>query len=194
MAAFIGMIFGYVFLPSVPKEILMVIHREREQVYEDDAPATYVARDVPAATPWSPVQIIGLIGGVAFAVLGIVAVARTGFNTSHIYTPRTTVWQLPHTPLLAVIEIGWGVLMILASVVPGGFRTLMGLLGAAALVLGIVVLAGPSHRLVHWLAVDHTSGVVYTVVGAVVALAAIVSPVFFTGTRRQEVRRVRTFE
>jgi len=141
--------------------------------------------------PWSPLQLIGLIVGVGFTVLGIVAVARTGFDTSHIYTPRTVVWHLRHNPLLAVIEIGYGVLMILASVVPGGLRALMGLLGAAALVLGIVTLAGPPQRINHWLAVANANGVVFTIVGAVVVLAAIVSPVFFAGTRRQT-RRVRT--
>jgi hypothetical protein len=174
----------------------MAIRSDRE--YVDDAnvaPATYVERDVPRsnAMPWSPVQFIGMIAGIGIAVLGIAAVARTGFDTSHIYTPRTVVWHLPHTPLLAVSEIGYGVLMILASVVPGGLRTLMGLLGAAALVLGIVVLAAPSHRLTHWLAVNHTSGVLFTIVGAVVAIAAIISPVFFSGTPRRQTR-VRTLD
>lgn len=168
--------------------------RTTEYVDEtSDAPDAYVTRDVPAAnpTPWSPVQFIGLIVGIGFTVLGIVAVARTGFNTAHIYAPHVRVWHLPQNPLLAVIEIGYGVVVILASVVPGGLRGLMGLLGAAALVLGIVVLTGPPHRLAHWLAVAHSNGVLYTVVGAVVIVAAIVSPVFSTGSRR-DVRRVRT--
>jgi hypothetical protein len=177
----------------------MAIRRERGYVDEvDEAPnyPSYVASDVPRAqaTPWSPAQFIGLIVGVGFAVLGIVAVNRTGFDTSHIYTPRVIVWHLAHNPLLAVIEIGFGVLMIIASIVPGGLRTLMALLGAAALVLGIVVLAGPSHRLTHWLAVSHSSGVLFTVVGAVVVLAATISPVFFMGTTRRPARRVRTIQ
>jgi hypothetical protein len=175
----------------------MVIRSEREYVDDPNvAPAAYAERDVSRsnAVPWSPAQFIGLIVGIGYTVLGIVAVARTGFDTSHIYTPRTSVWHLPHTPLLAVIEIGYGVLMILASVVPGGLRTLMGLLGAAALVLGIVILAASSHRLAHWLAVNHNSGVLFTITGAVVALAAIISPVFFSGTPRRQVRRVRTLD
>jgi len=176
----------------------MAIRSERGYVDEvDEAPASpgYVA-DVPRtqAMPWSPAQFIGMIVGVGFTVLGIVAVARTGFDTSHIYTPRVIVWHLAHNPLLAVSEIGFGVLMIIASIVPGGLRSLMALLGAAALVLGIVVLAGPSHRLVHWLGVGHSSGVFFTIVGAVVVVFAIVSPVFFTGGRRQFSRRVRTID
>jgi hypothetical protein len=165
----------------------------REYVVETDGGPDSPA-DVPVieATPWSPAQFIGLIVGVGFTVLGIMAVASTGFDTSHIYRPRAVVWGLPHNPLLAVSEIGYGVLMIIASVVPGGWRSLMGFLGTAALVLGIVVLAGPPHRLNHWLAVAHDNGVFFTVVGAVVIVAAILSPVFFTGGSRTTGRRVRT--
>ena len=168
----------------------MVVHRERE--YVADVPATYVERDTPVdAMPWSPLQIIGMLVGVGFTVLGIVAVARTGFDTAHIYTPRVTVWHIRHNPLLGVIEIGFGVLMIVASAIPGGLRTLIALLGAAALVFGIVTLAGPPRRIDHWLAVAHANGVLYTVVGAVVVLAAILSPVFFAG-RAGHGDRVRT--
>ena len=175
----------------------MAIRSDREYVDDPNVvPATYVERDVPRsnAMSWSPVQLIGMIVGIGVTVLGIAAVARTGFDTAHFYTPRTSVWHLPHTPLLGVIEIGYGVLMILASVVPGGLRTLMGLLGAAALVLGIVVLAAPSHRLAHWLAVNHNSGVLFTIIGAVVVVTAIVSPVFFSATPRRQIRRVRTLD
>jgi hypothetical protein len=125
-------------------------------------------------------------------VLGIAAVVRTGFDTSHVYTPHMTVWHLPHSPLLAVCEIGWGALMILASVVPGGVRWLMGLLGVGMLVLGLVVLIGSTPaRLHHWLGVSHSNGWLFTIVGAVVALASIVSPVFLGGTHHRRVRHVR---
>jgi len=138
------------------------------------------------ATPtWSPAQIIGLAAGIFFAVLGVAAVARTGFDTAHIYTPHAVVWSFPHTPLFALCEIAFGVLLILASVVPGGMRALMGLLGAIAVAFGLVLLAGDTPaRLQHWLAVTHRTGWLYVIVGAVVLLAAIVSPVFVSGTRR----------
>jgi hypothetical protein len=108
---------------------------------------------------WSPAQIIGLIVGIFFVALGTAAVARTGFDTSHIYTPNDTIWSFGHSPLLAVIEIGYGALLIIASVVPGGFRALMGLLGAAALAFGLVIVVGDTPaRLNHWLAVTHRNG------------------------------------
>jgi hypothetical protein len=147
-------------------------------------------RKTQAVMPtWSPAQIVGLIVGIGFAVLGIAAVARTGFDTDHIYTPHDTVWNLPHSPLLGVIEIGFGVLMVLSSVVPGGIRTLMGLLGAASLAFGLVVLiAAAPNRLNNWLAVTDRSGWLFTIVGTVVVIAALFSPVFVGGARREVVR------
>jgi hypothetical protein len=144
-------------------------------------------------TAWSPAQIIGLIVGIGFTVLGIAAVASTGFDTNHIYTPHNMVWHLPHSPLLAVCEIAFGVLMILASVVPGGLRSLMALLGAISLVFGIVILTNAAtNNLRDHFAVTHRSGWLFTIVGAVVLLAALLSPEFTAGTRRHYERRVRT--
>ena len=145
-----------------------------------------VERDTP---PWSPAQIIALVIGVGYSALGIAAIARTGFDTGHIYTPQTLVWHFPHSPLLALIEIGFGVLMVISGVVPGGMRVLMGLLGATTLTFGIVVLAETApNRLNHWLAVTHRSGALFVATGAVALLAALVSPVFSGSVRRKVVQ------
>src|SRR5262245_175524 len=94
-------------------------------------------RSVAAAPIFSLAQIIGLIVGIGFAVLGIAAVAQLGFDTEDMYQPQELVWRLPHSPLLGMCEIAFGVLMIIASVVPGGLRTLMALLGAISLAFGL---------------------------------------------------------
>jgi hypothetical protein len=147
-------------------------------------------RTVEAAMPpWSPAQIIGLIVGIGFGGLGVAAVARTGFDTAHIYTPHAEVWNLPHSPLLGVIEIGFGLLMVIASVIPGGMRAFMGFLGAVSAGFGVVVLVEQQpNRLNDWLAVTHRNGWVYLVVGLVVLLSAILSPVFGGDLRRRTVR------
>ena len=138
-----------------------------------------------AMPPWSPLQLVGLVVGIGFGVLGIAAIARTGFDTSHIYTPHDVVWKFPHSPLLAAIEIGFGLLMVLGSVVPAGARAFLGLLGAIELAFGIVVLteSGPN-RLNDWLAVTHRSGWLFLITGAVVLVASIVAPVL-GGVRRE---------
>jgi len=148
-----------------------------------------------AAPPFSPAQFIALIAGIGFVVLGIAAVAQTGFDTDHIYTPHERVWGLGHSPLLGLIEIGFGVLMLVAAVVPGGQRELMGLLGAIALAFGLVIFVDAARDdLNRWLGVTERSGWFFTIVGAVTLLAALLSPVFFPTVRQQHVRahRVRS--
>jgi hypothetical protein len=80
--------------------------------------------------------------------------------------------------------------MVIASVVPGGLRGFMGFLGAISVGFGIVVLVEQQpNRLNDWLAVTHRSGWLYLVVGVVVLLSAILSPVFGGELRRRTVRR-----
>jgi hypothetical protein len=132
---------------------------------------------------------VGLIGGIGFTILGIVTVVKSGFDTSHIYTPHVVVWHLPASPLFAVIEIGFGVLLILASVVPGGSRPLLAFFGAAALIFGIVVLASADNsRLNYWLGSTHRTGLLYTIYGAVLLVTALFAPAF--GGSRRARRRV----
>jgi MFS family permease len=145
-------------------------------------------RTVEAAMPfWSPAQIIGLIVGIGFVVLGVAAVAKTGFDTDHIYRPVDVVWHMPHSPLFGVIEIGFGVLMVLASVVPGGSRTLMAFLGAISLAFGLVLLGeSVPNRLNDWLGATHRNGWLFAIVGGVVLLAALLAPVFGGHVHRRE--------
>jgi hypothetical protein len=164
------------------------------EVVTDDTPATD-ATDAEVVrrshTPtWSPAQIIGLIVGIGFMVLGVAVLAKTGFDTSHLDTPHDVVWHFAHSPLLGAIEIAYGVLLVIASVVPGGARTLMALLGAIGVAFGIVVLIEtPPNTLNDWLAVTHRSGWLYLIAGGVVLLAAIFSPVFGGGYRREHTNR-----
>src|SRR5947209_3285579 len=92
-------------------------------------------------TLWSPTQIVAGILGVAALVLGGFAIARTGLNTDHVFSPHVSVATLHHTPLLALSDLEFGVLMVWAA-----FRRLLGravmtLLGLAVLGLGVVTIA-----------------------------------------------------
>lgn len=159
-----------------------------DPVVTDDAVEERTASE---PTPWSPAQILGLIVGIGFTVLGIAAIATTGFHTDHIYTPHDTVWRLSHSPLLALCEIGFGVLMIVASVIPGGSRELMALLGAISLAFGIVILTNAAQdNITHWFGTTHANGWLFAVVGGVMLLAAMLSPTFFTGGTRRHRRMV----
>jgi hypothetical protein len=150
----------------------------RDDVYEEQ-----VEDRVRPAPVWSVAQVIGLAAGLWFMILGIAAVSNTGFDTSHIYTPHAVTWSFPHSPLLAVIEIAFGVLLLLVSVVPDASTSLVAFLGAIALAFGIVVVTNASSsRLTHWLGVSHRNGWLYTGIGAVLLLAALVSPMLTRGS------------
>jgi hypothetical protein len=49
----------------------------------------------------------------------------------------------------------------------------------------VVVIGDTPSRLNHWLAVTHRNGWLFVITGAVVLLAAIVSPVFVPASRRR---------
>jgi hypothetical protein len=164
-----------------------------DEVVRDDASTLEERRSPTAVTTWSPAQVIGMIVGIGFTVLGIAAVADLGFDTSDLYQPQREVWQLPHSPLLGLGEIGFGVLMIVASVVPGAVRSLMALLGAGALVFGIAILVEAGiDDLRRWFGVEDSNGWLYAITGAAVLLAAMLSPVFVGGGRRTRRRYVRS--
>jgi len=153
-----------------------------------DGRATYGVSERRASATrtrtWSLAQIIGLIVGIGYTALGIAAVVDTGFDTDHLDTPHQLVWSFAHSPLLGAIEIAFGVLMILASVIPGGARVSLALLGAIALIFGIVVLAASNpNRLNDWLATTHRNGWLFLISGVVVLLAALFSPNFGGGSR-----------
>ncbi|HZA76848.1 MAG TPA: hypothetical protein VE623_10725 [Acidimicrobiales bacterium] len=74
---------------------------------------------------WGLGSVVVLLAGAALAVLGVVAAGRTGIDDTW-YQPVAAVAGLRHTALLAGLEVGVGVLLVVAG--------LAGARGAAALV------------------------------------------------------------
>jgi hypothetical protein len=154
---------------------------------EDPAPERGTSQIQSMA--WSPAQLIAMAIGLFFAILGGVALARTGLDLNDVHQPHEVVgwgdWH--HTPLLGLIELGFGVLMLVAAVVPGGSRVLMGLLSVTAVGFGIFVLADAAPaRLHNWLGVHDANGWLYVVLGATGIVAGMFSPIMWH--RREEIR------
>jgi hypothetical protein len=130
---------------------------------------------------WSPAQVVAFVIGAAAVVLGGIALTRTGFHPDRLYDNERSVLSFHHTELLALVEIAFGVLMMVAALSPGG-RGLMALLSAALLGFGIVVVVdwwqADFH---HWLGVHDRNGWLFVIVGAVGLFSALFLPTFRTG-------------
>jgi hypothetical protein len=93
----------------------------------EEAPAREVLEEPPVLERWDRVEsrwnlgsVVVLLAGAALAVLGGVALARTGVNETW-FRPVQEVAGIRHTPLLAAIETGVGLLLVAAGLagVPG---------------------------------------------------------------------------
>jgi hypothetical protein len=81
---------------------------------------------------WSLGSVVVLLAGAALAVLGVAAAARTGINATW-YRPVEQVAGLRHTPLLAAVETGVGVLLVVAGLTGArGLAALVCIAGAIA--------------------------------------------------------------
>jgi hypothetical protein len=134
---------------------------------------------------WSTSQLVALLIGAGFIVLGAVALNRTGFSTSHLYEPSERTWTLGHTPLLAILELSFGIAMVIAALRPLAGRALMMLLSIGAIGAGVVILADVWPRRVHhWFGASHRNGWLYVFAGGIGVLAALFAPTIARGRRR----------
>src|SRR5919106_654975 len=96
-----------------------------------EAPSTLERWDL-VESRWSPGSVMVLVAGAALAVLGVVAAARTGIDDTW-HRPVETVAGLRHTPLLAALEVGAGVLLVITGLAGArGLAALVCITGAMA--------------------------------------------------------------
>jgi hypothetical protein len=159
----------------------MVVEEEivEPEVFVDDA---VVDRTV-ARAPWSPAQMVAIVIGTIFLLLGAVALARTGIDFENVSAQHVDVAGFHHTALLGLVELVVGLFLIGAGAMPGAGRASMTFFGVLLLGFGVVVLAQPSafHRT---LGTHGGHGALYVLTGVILMAAAMVSPVFFDRDRR----------
>jgi hypothetical protein len=116
-------------------------------------------------------QALIMVAGIAALVFGVGAVALGGL-AGPVTTPVVRVFTYPHTPLLGLIEIGVGVVLVLAALVPGG-RWIAGPVGVGLVVAGALVVTE-----LDWirteLAAERRFGAVPIIVGTITYLGAMV--------------------
>lgn len=140
-----------------------------------------VQRSVSRA-PWSPAQIVSIGVGALLAIIGGVALARTGINFEHLTDTHVVVAGLHHTALSGLIELVLGLVLIGAGTIPGAGRSSMTFLGVVLLGFGIIVAIQPS-SFHSSMGMHASNGVLYIVLGSVLMIAAMVSPVIYDGGR-----------
>ena len=124
---------------------------------------------------FAPGQLISMAVGIGLVAMGVVAMVRAGIDGSFA-TPEVEVLGFTHTAWLGLAEVGAGVLLILAGTGAWG-RALSVLVGAAMMICGVLIGVEAS-SMPDELAVEEDFGWMLVLLGALVALAAMVLPVW----------------
>jgi hypothetical protein len=132
---------------------------------------------------FAPGQLVSLVVGVGLVALGLVAMIRAGIDGSFA-TPTVEVLGFTHTAWLGLAEVGTGLLLILAGTGAWG-RAVSVIVGAAMVIAGVLIVAEPSN-MPDELAVEKDFGWMLALVGALVALAALVLPVWRSRRLRRD--------
>ncbi len=128
----------------------------------------------PIPPPSNVLQVLALVFGGFFVVLGAVALAQTGLQA---WTgAEATVWGFRHNSLLAVIEILVGLFIVSASPSPSSARSALVGFGTLVVVVGAVLLLEPD-VLRDVLGTNRQVGVLYTATGAGAVLLGALVPI-----------------
>jgi hypothetical protein len=119
---------------------------------------------------WNLGSVLVLLAGAALGVLGAVALARTGIDQTW-FGPTTEVAGIRHTPLLAAIEAGVGLMLVFAGLAGApGLAAFVGI--SAAMAAGVAALE--PERVAAQLAAERWWLVTLAVAGAGLAVLSMV--------------------
>ena len=171
--------------------------RTRRRVVEEEVPVRSVVVEEPvdyvvddpivvSREAWSPAQLVSLAVGAALLLLGAVALVRAASGDGGLTGHEVSVAGFHHTGMLGLIELFVGLALIGIGAVPGGARPVMIIFGVVLAGLGLMV-AVAADDLHDSLATHGGHAVLYLLAGALLILAAAVSPLVLPGTRRRVV-------
>lgn len=124
-----------------------------------------------STTRWDLGSVLATAVGVALIVIGVLALMRTGVNSTW-YDPVENVAGLSHTPLLGAIEVGVGALLVLAGL--AGARMFAALVALVAGVAALIVAIEPSLA-DRELAIDRGWAIALAIGGLTLAFVLILS-------------------
>jgi lysylphosphatidylglycerol synthetase-like protein (DUF2156 family) len=130
---------------------------------------------------WDIGSVLAVAAGVALVLVGIVALVRTGIDSTW-YDPVVTVVGVDHTAALGAVEVGVGALLVLAGLAHA--RAVAALVALVAGVAAAVVAIEPD-TIDRDVALDRGFATALAVAGVTLALALVMAP------RRTVERRIR---
>lgn len=152
----------------------------RRTVSETDVNADRYDRQVERRWALDASDVISLLAGLLFGVMGLLALIELGFS-DFPSEATTDVFGVTHTQLWGIADIVLGLLLIAGCGSIG--RGVMTFAGAITLVVGIVVVAA-FDQLDPTLATEKAYGWLAVLVGAIVLIAAIAVPSIATRSDR----------
>lgn len=160
----------------------------RERALERDTSVDSTVDEVETVRPvrirerswaFAPGQLVSLAAGALLVAIGAVALIRAGLGEP-LSRPTVEVLGWTHTAWLGLVEIGVGALLMLVGASVWG-KWMSVFLGAAMVVAGVIVRAEPG-GIPEELGVEQAMGWPLIALGALVALAAMILPVWRTTT------------
>jgi len=155
----------------------------REHAYYDDDGGAVAGptgtRTTERFRTIAPGQIISLVVGAAFIVVGVIAMVRAGLDGT-LANPVVEVMGYTHTAWLGIAEVAVGVILVLAGSTAAG-RSLSVLMGTLIAIAGALVLAIPED-LPEELGLEEGFGWPLLIAGIVVAVAAAIMPAWRSHT------------
>ncbi|MDX1510509.1 MAG: hypothetical protein R3249_04130 [Nitriliruptorales bacterium] len=146
-----------------PREVRQEVHRHQWSAYR------YLERG-----PWTLSGILAFLGGLVFGVMGLVGLARAGFDMP-LTSPVVTVGWLDQTAILAFGHVLLGLALAAVGSAAGRDRSGVLFLSGALVVVGLVFLIEPG-AFADFLGATEAHGLTYALTGAVLLLAGIFAP------------------
>jgi uncharacterized membrane protein HdeD (DUF308 family) len=156
----------------------MAITRTDQQVGTHDV-------EVTERRTWiSPGRVLAALLGIGLAFTGAVAMIKSGVDADLVH-PMTTVWGIPHSALIGLIELVAGVLIVLSSFTEAD-RVLAGVVGVLFFIAGIMAVASTAQTQ-RDVGFGTSTGWFFVVIGLVAVVAAVLPSML---TVRRDVRDI----
>ena len=132
--------------------------------------------------PWTLSGVLALLGGLVFGVMGLVGLARAGFDMP-LTSPVVTVGWLDQTAILAFGHVLLGLALAAVGAAAGRDRSGVLFVSGALVVVGLVFLIEPG-AFADFLGATEAHGLTYALTGAGLLIAGIFAP---TVSRNEQV-------